>query len=206
MGPARIPTAGAAATAVLGLALALGACGGDSSPAPKPVNSAAAARDQELPASPKSTRLTKPGSPGAAVVRNFRYIQLGAIPASVALYSAGVRSSVGLPELAGGLQLAQGSLKESKATVERVEKSPGGTLVILRAQPPTGASQLYLFAMRRQRGQWVIAYDTLTANSIQSYATNAVQDGIKPGAKTPAPRAAKAGRRAASEFRLAPFR
>lgn len=175
---ARLLTSLAAAAVVIGLS----ACGGTPHAA-KPVG-----------APRQRATLVKSGSPGAAVLVFWRYLQLGAVIPAIELFDPKVTAAVGLPLLTGALAAVQPQLAPHRPIVLGDEPTAAGHLLTVLTTGEAVPAR-YSFLAKRTQGRWRLEYDTLTAAALREYARiNGGQNAQK---------AAAAARAAASTFRVA---
>lgn len=148
-------------------------------------------------------RLARRGTPGATVLRLWRYLQVGAIPPAALLYAKDVRENLGIADLAGALSLSVASVVVYRPTIVSVERTPGGSLVILRAVSKTGVSPQYAYVLRRKGGKWVITYDSLLEPALKNYVIAKVRLARNEKQKQPSIKARRAGEAVAEVYRLA---
>jgi len=166
------------ALALVACASTLGACGGDDSdePTAKPPG-----ESLKPPASEAAkAKLSRRGSPGAAVLELWRYVQVGAIPAAVFSYDRRVRRGVGPAYLAGALQTQQPVAARLTPEVVLQDKTPRGTLVVVNATGEDVVSRQISYILRRDGKQWKILYDTLLEKAIPEYVQQRAQPDLTP--------------------------
>jgi hypothetical protein len=146
-------------------------------------------------------RLTDPGSPGAAVLDLWRYLQMGAVPVAMLSIDQKAQASVGEAILAGAMASVQGDLKSTKAYVTGTEQTPAGTLVRVAATRPDGGLSTDVFLLRQRGGKWKVVYDTLLTDAIRIHAESLADNRSVPAGKDPSARAVAAGLAATDRYR-----
>ena len=143
--------------------------------------------------------LARRGSPGAAVLALWDYLQIGAVPAAVLSYDPSVRRAVGVADLAGALSDQEAEVRLHRPRVVSARRTPAGTLVVLEAKGPERRLK-YSYFLRRTRGEWRVVYDSLLHSGLKAYVAGRAQNDLTP-APEPSPAARAAGAEAASRFR-----
>ena len=187
MFPSRRLNSGRRLAAVALLALAIPGCGGEGASSSLSTGRTAAA---SKPAAPQDPRLSRPGSPGAAVFTTLRYLQLGALPSAMAQYEPVAVRTVRVKDFAGAAQVLSRLLQGAQPRLRSVTPTRSGAdaTVVVRFPRKGARTGLGTFNLHRTRGEWLIAYDTAMENAIRFYATRRTRDGA-------------VGRRAAAAFR-----
>jgi hypothetical protein len=134
------------------------------------------------------------------------YLQLGALPAAIAQYEPAVVRAVNPVDFAGAAQAQYSSLRASQPQVQAVKPAKGGTIVVVALAPQGERRDSYAFTVRRTNGEWLIVYDALMDDAINTYTTLRTQARLAPGASRTAPQAQAAGTRESSAFRVAGLR
>ena len=149
--------------------------------------------------------LVRPSTPGRAILDQWRYMKLGAVPLAFSSYATKARIEVGNADLAGMIAEQELNLADLRPVVTAEENTAFGPLITLKAVGTDGRVLTYTYLMRREGRLWRVAYDTLTHSALRTYVTNRVQNATKPGAD-PSARAREAGAKAAERYRLSALR
>lgn len=146
-----------------------------------------------------SEALAKNGSAAAAALTLVRDVRDGAGPVVLPAYDSRIPGRLGVSTVIGALETVRQITQPTTPVVVRQRRTMSGVLVVLRLLRPEGDDNTYSYFLRRQGGRWVIAYDGLLAEGLQSY----VQAARANGAAKPSRAAVKAGARAVAELKLA---
>ncbi len=157
----------------IAVTVGLGACAAtdkdDSEPKPfQPMISAA-----EIARLPQS-------SPRAAVLRLWRYGQLGSAPNIVASYHPRVQAALGANNIAGAYAVRRTTLAASRPRITSSQATAEGQLLTLRitstlrkGKPVPAAQKLPVsfeaFLLRKDRGRWKVAHDSLLEPALVEY-------------------------------------
>ncbi len=147
--------------------------------------------------------LVRPGRPGETVLRLWRFLKAGVVPAALLEYSGDVRKRVGLLPLAGAAADLQAQLAGYEPSVASATGTAAGQLVVLRAQNQVGPSLEYSYLLRRSGNRWKVVFDTLMQSALQTHVRTRVQNSTNASAATRDRQASDAAARATDRFRAA---
>jgi hypothetical protein len=183
------------------VAVSASACGSSNDDQPDAVATTPASIAKAVRAA--DPELVKPGRPGAAIIKQWQYLKLGAVPAALLMYSPTVRNQVGINALAGAAATLQNQLAPYTPVVVKQELTGAGQLLTVDALSSSAKTVRYSYLVDRSDGQWVITYDSLMPAALIDYVRLRIQGSIDPYAKRPGRTALNAAGRAGERFRLA---
>lgn len=146
-----------------------------------------------------SKALAKDGSAPAAVLTLVRDVRDGAGPIVLPAYDSRIPQRVGASNVIGALDTVRQIAQGSEPVIVRERRATTGQLVVVRLLREGAADPTYSFLVRREAGRWLIAYDGLLAEALQSYVQN--RRAANPGKPTKAD--VDAGAQAVTELKLA---
>ena len=118
-----------------------------------------------------------------------------------ASYHPEVLATVGTPNLIETYAQQRSVMMHERPKVVETVDTASGTFVGLSVARSDGPTSFESYYLQRREGGWVIAHDTFFERALAGYIQSTVQSTIDPDAKEPAPRAVRAGQRAAKQFR-----
>lgn len=119
-----------------------------------------------------SKALARDGSAPAAVLTLVRDVRDGAGPIVLPAYDDRIPQRVGATNVIGALDMVRQIAQGSEPVIVRERRATTGQLVVVRLLREGAADPTYSFLVRRKAGRWLIAYDGLLAEALQSYVQN----------------------------------